>query len=99
MFYISLLIDSSTHSIKQAIRYHILQNCLLPYGLGRDPFQIIEGTEPPEMHKRAIINWCDQLNGCKMDDGFIPFGQTIERTSRRTKTYMQFLTAVKYFGI
>ena len=66
IFYISLILKSIS-SINQSKRYHVLQNCILPYGLGQDRFQIIEGTEPPEeVHKKTIINWCDQLNCCKM---------------------------------
>ena len=74
------------------------KNCFLPNGLGRDRFQTTEGTEPPEVHKKTIIIWCDQLSCCEMDGGFIQFDQTIERTSR-TKIVVQFLTAIKYFGI
>ena len=52
IFYISL-IENLINSINQSKRYHVLQNCLLPLGLGQDRFQIIEGTEPPEeVHKK-----------------------------------------------
>ena len=79
-------------SIRTIKQYGIIpsyKNCLLPYGLGRDRFQIIEETEPPEMHKQTIINWCDQLNCCEIDYGFIQLDQTIKRTSRKTKIFMQ----------
>ena len=48
------------------------KNCLLPYGLSRDRFQIIEGMKPTEKcTKNTIITWCDQLNCCKIDERFI----------------------------
>ena len=100
IFYIISLIDNSINSNNQTIRYQVLHKLSpalrvwlesLPNHMRERHFQ--------KCTQKMIIIWWDQLNCYKMDDGFIPIDQNIERTSRRTKMLMQFLTATRYFGI